>query len=401
MVNVNTTSITPILKIIYEEPIAKQIQVETVLTQRIVSSNKGVTQKAGGRYVDFPVLVGKNQGISFRAENETLGDFGRARLKEVQVPLYFGYGRTRIQGQIFEIAETDVQAFANAVTNEFDVLKDSVAKDQNRIFYGTGTGQLALLTDSTASVTHTVDDAYWLEIDAQVDVLTVATAAYATGGQTNTITGVDYINNTVTFGTSVTSTGANLQMITRAGNYNLASVIQQREPSGLARMADNSVNLFGLNDPIWKANTTALNGPISEAVLLNLLDGCRRTGGKPTVMFTSLGVRRAYFALLTQQRRYQGTMEFSGGFSGLKFNYAGKDMPLVEDPDCPRGRVYAVPEKDMRVYHTKDWHFEEKTGSMFVQVPNTDAFDVLMKRYFELGLRQRNGLGALTGVSET
>ena len=29
MVNVNTTSITPILKIIYEEPIAKQIQFET------------------------------------------------------------------------------------------------------------------------------------------------------------------------------------------------------------------------------------------------------------------------------------------------------------------------------------------------------------------------------------
>src|SRR5580765_5580809 len=295
MVNVNTTSITPILKIIYEEPIAKQIQFETVLTQRIASSNKGVTHKAGGRYVDFPVLVGKNQGISFRQENEPLGDFGRARLKEVQVPLYFGYGRTRIQGQIFEIAETDVQAFANAVTNEFDVLKDSVSKDQNRIFYGTGTGQLALLTDSTAAVTHTVDDAYWLEIDAQVDVLTIATSAFATGGQTNTITGVDYINNTVTFGTSVTSTGSGLQMITRAGNYNGTNGIAQREPSGLARMADNTVNLFGLNDPIWKANTVALNGPISEAVLLNLLDGCRRTGGKPSVMFTSLGVRRAYF----------------------------------------------------------------------------------------------------------
>ena len=79
MVNVNTTSITPILKIIYEEPIAKQIQFETVLTQRIASSNKGVTHKAGGRYVDFPVLVGKNQGISFRQENEPLGDFASVR----------------------------------------------------------------------------------------------------------------------------------------------------------------------------------------------------------------------------------------------------------------------------------------------------------------------------------
>jgi len=400
MVNVNTTSITPILKVIYEEPIAKQVQYETVLTQRIASTNKGVTQKAGGRYVDFPVLVGKNQGISFRAENETLGDFGRARLKEVQVPLYSGYGRTRIQGQLFEIAETDVQAFANAVDNEFEVLKKSVAKDQNRIFYGTGTGQIAILTDSVASATHTVDDAYWLEVDALVDVVVAASGVFATGGASVSIIAVDYVLNTVTFSGSVTTTGSGNQIITRQGNWNLATVVAQREPSGLARMADNTVNLFGLTDPVWKANTVALNGPISETVIIGLLDGCRRVGGKPSVMFCSLGVRRAYFALLTQQRRFQGTMDFSGGFSGLKFSYAGKDMPLVEDPDCPRGRLYAVPESEMRVYHTKDWHFEEKTGSMFVQVPNTDAFDVLMKRYFELGLRQRNGLGALTGISE-
>lgn len=129
MAVVNTTSVTPILKIIYEGPIANQIQSETILVQRIESTKDGVVQKAGGRYVDFPVLVGRNQGISFRQEAETLGDFGRARYKEVTVPLYSGYGRTRINGQIFEIAETDKQAFANAVTEEMSVLKDSVVKD--------------------------------------------------------------------------------------------------------------------------------------------------------------------------------------------------------------------------------------------------------------------------------
>jgi hypothetical protein len=59
-----------------------------------------------------------------------------------------------------------------------------------------------------------------------------------------------------------------------------------------------------------------------------------------------------------------------------------------------------VPEKEMRIYHTKDWHFEDKTGSMFVQVADTDAYDVLIKRYFEMGIRRRNGLAALTGVIE-
>src|SRR5688572_27609686 len=183
MANVNTTSLTPILKVIYEEPIAKSIQNETVLTQRIASTNKGVTHKAGGRYVDFPVLVGRNQGISFRQENETLGDFGRARLKEVQVPLYSGYGRMRLQGQIFEIAETDEQAFANAVSNEMEVLKDSVAKDQNRIFYGTGDARLALILTTGTVNTVTVDDAYWVEIDAVIDVMTLAGALVGAGAR--------------------------------------------------------------------------------------------------------------------------------------------------------------------------------------------------------------------------
>jgi hypothetical protein len=404
MPNVNIASISPILKIIYEEPISRNIQNETVLTQRIESTNKGVVHRAGGKYVDFPVLVGRNQGISFRGENEDLGDVGRARLKDVQVPLYYGYGRCRISGQLFEIAETDVQAFANAVSNEMDVLKESVSKDQNRIFYGNGLGSLAtILTTSGAVNTVTVDDAYWIEIDQQVDIITISNGAIVASARN--VTAVDYAANTVTFDGATVAVTSGLQMFTRFGNYNNATGtgalgVAQREPSGLARIADNTINLFGLNDAVWKAKTTALNSNLSETAMIKVCDEIRRAGGMVTAIFTSLGVRRSYFNLLTQQRRFDNTVTFSGGFEGLPFLYAGKKIPLMEDPDCPSGRMYFLPEKEMRVYHTKDWHFEDKTGSMFVQFPNKDVFDVLMKRYFELGIRRRNGLGALTGIVE-
>lgn len=398
MANVNITSITPILKAWYEGPIVDNVQKETVLTQRIESTSKGVVQRVGGKYVEFPVLVGKNQGISFRAENETLGTPGRSRTKTVQVPLYYGYGRARIQGQIFEIAENDKMAFADAIDQEMNVLELSVKKDQNRIFYGTGTGQLAVITDTANSATHAVDDAYWLEVDAVVDVITISNGAAVQSSLT--ITAVDYTANTVTLSGSANTT-ANLQMITREGNYNLGGSVAQREPSGLARMADNTVNLFGLNDPVWKAATLALNGNLSETAMLKRCDQVRRNGGKVSAIFTSLGVRLAYFNLLVQQRRMTNTVEFAGGFRGLPFNYGAQgEIPVIEDPDCPAGRMYFVPEKEMRVYHTKPWHFEDKTGSMFVQVANTDAYDVLMKRYFELGIRARNHLAALTGVTE-
>lgn len=393
MPNANLTSITPILKELYEGPICKNIQNETVLTQRMVTSNKGVTHKAGGKYVDFPILVGRNQGISFRQENEDLGNPGRARMKEVNVPLFYGYGRTRIQGQLFELAENDAQAFVNAVDNEMEVLKESVAKDQNRIYYGDGTGLLATITVTANSATQTVDDAYWLEIDAEVDVMNAAGTKIGTGV---TITAVDYDANTVTFSASVNAT-ANTHFIVRAGNYDTAT---QREPSGLARITNNSVNLHGLNDPSWKANVDALNGNLSETRMIKMCDSIRRKGGKVSAIFTSLGVRRSLFNLYTQQRRFNGSMEFGGGFKALPFQYGTSDIPVVEDPDCPSGRMYFLTESDMRVYHSQDWHFEDKTGSMFVQVSNKDAYDCFMKRYFEMATRRRNGQGVMTGITE-
>ena len=48
MPNVNISSISPILKVHYEGPVAKNIQDEMVLTKRIESSSKGVTHRAGG-----------------------------------------------------------------------------------------------------------------------------------------------------------------------------------------------------------------------------------------------------------------------------------------------------------------------------------------------------------------
>ena len=396
MPNVNIASLTPALKELYEGKIVKAVNDETVLTQRIESSTKGVVQKAGGKYVDFPIQVGRNQGISFRQENETLGDPGRARLKEVNVPLFYGYGRARFQGQIFEIAETDKQAFVNAVDNEMQVLEDSIKKDQNRIYYGDGTGKLAAVavTMGAPGLTFTVDDAYWIEIDAVVDVLTTGGTAVAVA---RNVTAVNYDTKSVTLdGANFTATTSHI--VTRAGNLTGGT---QREPDGLAKLAGSGA-LYGLTDPKWAARVTDNGGNnLSETSMIKLLDDIRRdTGNTPSVIFTSLGVRRAYFNLLIQQRRFTGTMEFNGGFKGLPFSYGSKDIPIVEDPDCPVGRMYAVPEKLMRVYHTKDWHFEDKTGSMFTQVSNVDAFDVLMKRYFELAIRQRNALGALINVAE-
>jgi len=397
MPNANLASMTPIMKEFYEGKIVKAVNNSTIFTQRIESTDDGVKQKVGGKYVDFPVQVGRNQGISFRQENETLGDPGRARNKEVNVTLFYGYGRCRIQGQIFDLVDSDRHAFVNGVDNEMKVLEESVKKDQNRIYYGDGTGKLAAVSVAMGApgLTFTVDDTYWVEIDAVVDLVNAAGTVLA--GPRN-VTAVDHDLKTVTLD-GANFTALTTHFVVRSGNFTGGT---QREPDGMARIVNNAVNLYGLNDPAWKARVIdMLGGNLSETSVIKLLDDVwRNTGDTPSVIFTSLGVRRAYYNLLVQQRRFTGSTSFNGGFSALPFTYGAKDIPWVADPDCQTGRMYFVPESEMKVYHTKEWYFEDRTGSMFVQVANVDAYDVLMKRYFELGVRKRNAVGAIINVAE-
>ena len=91
---------------------------------------------------------------------------------------------------------------------------------------------------------------------------------------------------------------------------------------------------------VWKSTVNGnwgTNRALSEGLLIKLMDDVRKQGGgQPSVMFSNVGVRRAYFNLLVQQRRYSNTTEFEGGFKGLAFTTDQGDIPFVSDFDCPR-----------------------------------------------------------------
>jgi hypothetical protein len=82
----------------------------------------------------------------------------------------------------------------------------------------------------------------------------------------------------------------------------------------------------------------------------------RIAGGKVSAIFYGLGVRRSYFTLLTQQRRYTDTKEFAGGFQGLPFNY-GTEIPCIEDVDAPPNKMWGLQESEFKVYQEGDWHW--------------------------------------------
>lgn len=383
-------SVDAILKEIYGPRIENQLQNEVVALKRIERSSDGVVETPGGKYVDFPIRVSRNTGIGNRAENELLPAAGKQGYAEVHVRLKYAYGRIRVTGQVMQLADKNPQAFASAMDNEMDYLKDDLSKDGNRQVYGDGTGSMATFTAGATSTSQAVDTALYLQLGMKVDIYDGDTLVDAD----NVITDIDGL--TVTFQDSFTSTTT--AKIYRAGNKN-------REVSGLGAIVDDDTSLHGLSPTeqrLWKAvinDNGGVNRALSESLMIRVCDDVKVNGGKVSVILTSLGVRRAYFNLLTQQRRYTDTKEFAGGFQGLPFNY-GTEVPVVEDVDHPGNELHFLDESKLKIYRTKEWHWAQDDGNILKWVTDYDAWEAFMRQYWELGTVQRNAHGKLADVTE-
>lgn len=386
------TTVANILKELYPgKDIADQLNEEVVGYKRIEGSSEGVTTEVGGKYVTFPVRVRRNSGIGYRNELEALPTAGQQGFASVRIGLTYGYGRIRLSGPSMSLAESNVQAFASAVTEEIDGIKTDILKDTNRIFYADGTGTMAVLTSApAAAVTFTVASVQYLNVGDVIDIFTLPATSKAT---VKTITAINDATLTVTVDAAVTA--AVSDVVVRTGNLS-------REPNGLASIVLATGTLYNIDPTVetsWKSTVDSTGGALSEGNMIKNVDTIRtKGGGKPTVLVTDLGTRRAYFNLLSQQRRYVNSKTFDGGLQGLAFNY-GTEIPLVEDVDCTPGVLFFLNEKSFKIYRDQVWHWSQKDGAMWKWVDGFDAYEALLVQYWQLGINRRNSHAKMTGIT--
>lgn len=388
------TTVAAITKEVYGPRIVNQLENSAVLSKRIEKTSRNTTSEAGGKYVTFPLKVRRNHGIGYRNELEQLQNPGQQGWQSVRVPLRYGYGRVHLSGQAMKLAEKNYQAFTSAMTAEMDGLKTDLAKDTNRILWGNQTGLLFAFSAAGPTNTLTVSSGFQhAEVGLVIDIMDVETLP-ATVAVSRTVTAVNEATSQVTIdGAAVTVTAGDFAV--RAGNYG-------KEPHGLRSLVTNTTtslfNLSSSTEPLWQSKIDALNGNLSEARMIKMCDDLRTNGGRPTVIFTDLGSRRAYFNLLTTQRRFTGTKDFGGGFSGLAFTY-DDDIPVMTDIDAPAGEMFFLREPDFTVYQESDWSWEDTDGDIWKWVTNYDAFEALMKKYWEFAIKRRNTQGRMTGIT--
>jgi len=388
-----------ILKEIYEPKLQEQLQSDAKTLKRIQSTSEGVSSDVGGKYVAFPIRTRRNHGMGARNENEALPVAKANKYAGARVSLAYLYGAVSLTGQTMKLAKTNSQSFVNALEAELSGLREGLAKDMNRQTYGTSLGALASVTADGAN-TVTVDSIQYLELGMQIDVydITGVTPKFTN----REITAINESTNVITYD-GADGTAVATDIIVRTGSVS-------RETIGFKQVVTNAGTLYNIDpavEPIWKAqvdSNAGVNRALSEGLMIKMVDNIRRQGGSTTVIFTSLGVRRAYFNLLSQQRRFNDTVEFAGGFKGLKFTTDTGDIPLISDFDCQPNRMYFINEKTFKLYQESDWSFMDEDGSMWQRIIDStgryDAYEAIMFKYCQLGAHRRNTNGLLSDVIE-
>jgi hypothetical protein len=394
------------LKEVYQGRIREQLNDEIVALKRITRSGSGVTNEVGGKYVTFPIHTRRNSGIGSRFESEALPTPGQQGHAAARVGLKYAYGGVQLTGQAISLSDTDSKAFAKALDNEVEGLKNDLKKDMNRQVYGSGNGAIGVATGANTGATVPVADARLFQVGSVVDTqtgttvdntgLVVASVSLAAGA------------NTVTFTTTPATALAAADIIVRKGSGVAAS--GNRELTGLAAIVSDSGTLYNIDptaEPEWKASVDSNSGTnraLSESLMINMVDSIRTKGGSTTLILQSLGVRRAYFNLLSQLRQTVNTQEFTGGFSGLAFTTDSGEIPVVADVDAPLNKQWFINEDALTYYRDEDWHFIDRDGSMWKQVRDAsgdyDAYYARMVEYHELGTDRRNSHGVIEDITE-
>jgi hypothetical protein len=362
--------------------------------------------KDGNVEVQFATHMSRNQGIGARNEMDDLPSAGQNKDARATIRLKYQYGAIQGSGQVFKQVSTNTQGFIDWMGREVSGIKETLERDLNRQVYGDGTGTLALVTvAATAGTSFTVDDAHFVEIDMQIDVLTAATLGNATPTKGNTalltVTGVNTTTNVITVsgGTVTAAVGSALVRADTGVNS------WKKEWEGLGLITGTGT-LHNINPTTWPRWTPGYLessvGTLAELDLTHLVQGVHQNGATITDLLTSYGVVNAYWNILQGKRQYTGdaVKNLSGGVTTPTFQSVFGDIPITPDWACPKGTVYGINKNEMWLHQLTDWEWLDKDGSMWDRVPNKDAWRAIIGQYSNIGVFRRNAFAKLTGITE-
>jgi peptidoglycan hydrolase-like protein with peptidoglycan-binding domain len=296
------------------------------------------------------------------------------------------YVKIEIDDKAMKIGDSSLSSFTNILDSAVSKAIKTAQRNVGRQVYGDGNGILCKIPAAmdAAGLSFTVDNRNFLVIGMIVDIYAANEASVATGREITNI-----VNGTGRTAT-VTVSGDNFQaaanaFLTVQGSY-------EAELTGLSLLINKNNTIYGVD----RANNGWLDSVIydlssasgiTDEVILEAILEADHKGGTINYIAVSTDVYLAYSRYLSLQKRNVNTMQLKGGFSGITFNYAGRDIPIVQSQYVPANTLYGFVLDSFTIQQLGEWdsaNMSSGIGGSLIPSTTSAAYSTWWAKYSEL-----------------
>lgn len=377
----------------------------------------------GGRYVEYPSRIGRNQGSGYGAEMGALPTAGRQQYVTTRIPMRFLYGRCQFSYQVMRASQGPRNAFAPVMDQEMDGLIRDLSTERGRVIFGDGRGILALVNGATSTATVTVDSpggvagatngARFINPTTVLATVTAATGAIVSSSGMTVLT-VPAAGTTFT--RNDTTTLADNEYIVKAMSATASDVSDTsyaKEGMGLLGLVDDGTyvaTLHGVNRttyPIAQSTVIGSVGALSGDVIQRGIDLADQRGeGDITRLIGHHSVRRALVAVTEDARRYMGgdlSNPDAGTRAAKRRSITFGGIEFLDDKFAPYSTIFGVDESGFKRYVEEPGKWMDEDGSILQRLGTgstmQDAFEGVYRIFDNFHNEKPNACFRLDGVT--
>jgi hypothetical protein len=422
-VTTTTTSLDTLMKIIYSDPLIRDIVVESELMDMFKTDfNIQTDETTGGKYVSRAHYLRLAGAAGARAENDYIPVPQVVRAIESRIFLKKIMGVVEMSGDVMEKVVGDEGSFINYMERALPDTKERVIAEMDRMYIGYGAGikarvkagwvaggrlVTALTVDRSLGVTG-YEDA-WLQFQEGETIVFSATPAGAVIKNAGTTQAASVDNIDEVAGALSTTMDAALQAAIADNDYifsgDQAGVSSQnggvdREIAGLLAAVDNGSILATYNN-VARAGTRQFNARVIDASvapyngnltedLLVIIDAVTSasTGSKINALVMSPHAPIGYWQDMKADRTLNDPRNYTGGKGALGVLLGDRTIPFRTARKLPPQIAFGLNTATWRRFTLNQWQWIARGGSIWNLVTDNvgrkDAYFAFGKLYEQL-----------------
>jgi hypothetical protein len=382
------------------------------------------TQDFVGEDQKYPIPTGYEGGVG----SGSLPTAGKSNAEKLTFSTKKVYARVAIERQLMKQASNKDGAFVKALAHKMKKGVESYVRNDSRMIFGLGTGELCVGSASAANVTGDGSTAtpYLVTIKSQK-----STSGAITQNKRANLEKRDLVNvNSETTDLEIVSvlveadfdivvglvgTSARLATLTTANPFTTTDKLYMQgskdaDISGLREICDaTSGTKFGITiGDRWQAFQKAVSsGSVTEDLLTEVLYGVEEQCGQwPDVIVTSYKQHRKISNFLSDSRRFNITPRYGSeklkakiSWNALSMQSPGnKEIPIIIDRFCEDDRIYFLNTDHITMHHAPDHGWFDDDGSIFMRQADDDSYEARYGGYKQAVIHPPFQ-GVLTGLA--